>query len=66
MDQLLDFLFELAKNWRIFVSTVVCTLLGIVLASQRPSIGAYLFTGGLGIGLAIGIFWQSKQATFNV
>jgi len=66
MDQLLDLFFELAKNWRVFVPTVACGLLGLLIASQFPSVGAYLFFGGLFIGLVVGFIWQSKQPTFNV
>jgi hypothetical protein len=66
MEQLLDLFFELAKNWRVFVPTVACGLLGIVLASQFPTVGVYFFLGGLGIGVVVGFIWQSKQPTFNV
>jgi hypothetical protein len=66
MAQLLDLIFELAKNWRVFVPTVACGLLGIILASQFPTVGAYFFLGGLGAGMGVGFIWQSKQPTFNV
>ncbi len=65
MEELIDFLFELAKNWRVLISSVGCCALGVALSTLLPEFAFYLGLGGFCFGLAVGFIWQSKQPTFN-
>ena len=65
MDDLLDFVIELAKNWRVLVSSVGCCIAGVALSTLLPGFAFYFALGGFCVGLALGFIWQSKQPTFN-
>lgn len=65
MDELLDLFVELAKNWRVLLSTCGGFLLGLLLSRALPDLAVYLSLGGLCLGMAVGFVWQSKQPTFN-